>query len=132
MTKAREYGVSNDCSRRAAELLFKYKPEQYAPPQEVVPPLQMAVPDSLAGHGLLLALKPPDAPARAGGPEEAALPPLDTGRRTSAAEAARDPDLAEVPPPRRTEKVRREPARADRREAPPRAERDDEDEDLLR
>jgi TolA-binding protein len=128
MTRAREYGVSNDCSRRAAELLIKYKPEQYAPPQEVVPPPAVAVPDSRAGHGLLLALKPP-APAPAPGPEEAALPSLDP-RRDAPAATARDPDLAEVPPPRRAVKARGEaPAKAG---APSRPEREQDDEDLLK
>ncbi len=133
MTKSREYGVSNDCSRRAAELLIKYKPEQYAPPQEVVPPLVAAVPDSRIGHGLLLALKPA-APAAVPPVEEAALPPLEPRRAEAGAQAAaRDPDLAEVPPPRRVEKPRREaPAKAQPRDAAPRPERDEDDEDLLK
>jgi tetratricopeptide (TPR) repeat protein len=131
MTRAREYGVSNDCSRRAAELLIKYKAEQYAPPQEVVPSLLAAVPDSRPGHGLLLALKPP--PSTAAAADEPALPPLDPRHREAAAQASRDPDLSEVPPPRRVEKPRREaPAKAERREAPQPVERDEDDEDLLK
>ncbi|HYQ80954.1 MAG TPA: hypothetical protein VEP68_05600, partial [Anaeromyxobacteraceae bacterium] len=132
MTKAREYGVSNDCSRRAAELLIKTKPELYAPPQEVVPPLLAAVPDSRAGHGLLLAVKPAAPAAPPAGPE-LALPPLQTRREAPAAQAAaRDPDLAEVPPPRRVEPKRPAPAKAERTEAPAPVEHDEDDEDLLK
>ncbi|HZY05543.1 MAG TPA: tetratricopeptide repeat protein [Anaeromyxobacteraceae bacterium] len=132
MTKAREYGVSNDCSRRAAELLLKHKPELYAPPQEAVPPLLAAVPDSRAGHGLLLALKPAAAVAPA--PAELALPPLQARRDAPAAQAAaRDADLKELPPPRRVEPPRRgAPAKAERRDAPVRVEHDEDDEDLLK
>lgn len=113
MTKAREYGVSNDCSRRAAELLVKNKPELYAPPQEVVPPLAVTVPESRSRYGLLLARKPP-APAAVAAAEEAALPPL-------------DPRRLEAPAAKRAA-----PARAERPDAPPRLQHEEDDEDLLK
>jgi outer membrane protein assembly factor BamD (BamD/ComL family) len=121
MTKAREYGVSNDCSRRAADLLVKNKPELYAPPQEVVPALAVSVPESRARYGLLLAVKP-IATAAAPGPEEAALPPL-------------DPRRLEAPATRRAAPAQGEPKalpKTVRQDEPRRPERDESDEDLLK
>lgn len=126
ITKAREYGIANDCSRKSAELLLRYKPEQYATPQEALPALALAVPESRQGHGLLAALKP----ATAAAPEPApALPPLQIRRDAPgrAAAAPPDPDLAADEPGR--------PRARARRDAPPgpaRGPKDrDRDEDLL-
>jgi tetratricopeptide (TPR) repeat protein len=77
MNASRDYGVVNDCARKAIELLVKVKPEQYGPSGEVVAeivrPVVRAAP---RGYGPLAALQPA-APARpAGRRAEAALPAL--------------------------------------------------------
>jgi tetratricopeptide (TPR) repeat protein len=129
MTKSREYGVSNDCSRRAAEILVKYKPEKYGAPQELVPALVAKVPGSREGHGLLSALQAPGAAAVAEESAAAALPPLATPRpdaRRAEAPAAAPPveDDADRPLPKASGRKLPAPAR-------PPAETDDKDEDLL-
>jgi tetratricopeptide (TPR) repeat protein len=96
MTKARELGVSNACSKAAADVLVRYKPDQYGPPQERLPELSAprAAP-RLAGHGLLAVLEnreARDAAARAQA-SGTALPPLGAAATTAAARARRDPDL---------------------------------------
>jgi hypothetical protein len=125
MTKSREYGVRNECSRKAAEILAKYKPDQHGPPLEAIPTLAAAVPDTREGHGLVAALLPPSAgPAAA--PEEvtAALPPLHSERREARrAEPEREAVLEDQPKPRA--KPRPPP------DAPPLPQAGDKDEDLL-
>jgi tetratricopeptide (TPR) repeat protein len=127
VAKSREYGVVNDCSRKAAELLQKYKPDQYGAPLEIVP--EPAVP-ATAGprptHGLITALLPPEPAAGRDEVAAPALPPLSPPRREAAPRAtARDPDLAEEEAPRArpppTEKPVPIPQKGDK----------DKDEDLL-
>ncbi len=100
MTKSRELGVSNACSKAATDILLKYKPDQYGPPLERMPelaPTQASVARP-QGHGLLTSLYRP-APreqATAGDGAGLALPPLgQVTHKTAAAGAApaRDPDL---------------------------------------
>jgi TolA-binding protein len=129
MTKSREYGVSNDCSRRAAEILVKYKPERYGPPQERVPALVVQVPETREGHGLLSAIQVPDPASAAEEAAAAALPPLASPRpETRRAEApavapAAEGDVDRPPPKARGTKTP-SPAR-------PAPASDDHDEDLL-
>ncbi|GEJ55922.1 tetratricopeptide repeat protein [Anaeromyxobacter diazotrophicus] len=94
MTKSRELGVSNACSRAATEILTHYKPDLYGPPLEQVPPLAAPrAPGRASGHGLLTALYLPPGPEAAAPVEPGpALPPLGA-RAEPAATPARDPDL---------------------------------------
>ena len=106
MTKSRELGVSNACSKAATDILVKYKPDQYGPPLERLPELAPAQ-ASLArpqGHGLLAGLHQPAPREPASSGDGLALPPLGQASRKAAsppaggafaAEAAdaRDPDL---------------------------------------
>ena len=122
MTKSRELGVSNACSRAATEILVHYKPDQYGPPLEKLPEQDAAAAalPRTEGHGLLAALFTP--PAREASPAAApALPPLAAPRAVPAGPMGRDPDLGPDDP----EPVRKPPpARA----APPPPMKD---EDLL-
>lgn len=97
MTKSRELGVSNACSRAATEILVHYKPDLYGPPLEQVPPLAAhggaAAPSRTAGHGLLAALYQPPQPQASGAESPAALPPLGAPARAAAQGAPRDADL---------------------------------------
>ncbi|OFX22823.1 MAG: hypothetical protein A2V77_13330 [Anaeromyxobacter sp. RBG_16_69_14] len=126
LTKSRELGVSNDCSKAATAILVKYKPDQYGPPLEKVPDLAPAqVTVRPQGHGLLANLvKPaPRESATAGGEDAPALPPLGAvTRQTTAGGEARDPDL----PLEDVEEERQLPSRPAL--PPPSAE----DEDLLK
>jgi tetratricopeptide (TPR) repeat protein len=127
LTKSRELGVSNDCSKAATDVLVKYKPDQYGPPLEKVPDLAPAQATARPqGHGLLTSLVQPAKrePATAGGEDTPALPPLGAVTRKTAAGAgdARDPDLPlEVPEEEHQPQSRSAPP------APPA-----EDEDLLK
>jgi TolA-binding protein len=134
MTKAREYGIQNDCSRKATEILVKYKPEQYGPALEVLPQIAAPVPQVRESHGLLGALLPPDSSALAREDAVAtALPPLASARPESRPEGrpearraeapVRDPDL-----PARPRAVAR-PAPAPQAAPPPAP--GEKDEDLL-
>jgi tetratricopeptide (TPR) repeat protein len=74
---SRDYGVVNDCARKATDLLVKVKPEQYGPSGEVVaaivPPVARPAP---RGYGPLAAIQPVPPERPAGRRAEAALPPL--------------------------------------------------------
>ncbi len=79
MTKSRELGVSNGCSRAATEILVRYKPDLYGPPPERIPEI---APSAAAvavakpvGHALLTALYVPP-PAESVQRDEGALAPL--------------------------------------------------------
>jgi TolA-binding protein len=125
MTKSREYGVRNECSRKTAEILAKYKPDQHGPPLEAIPSLAAAVPDTREGHGLVAALLPPSA-GSAAVPEEAtaALPPLHSERKEALrADPEREAVLEDEPRPRA---MPRAPP-----DAPPVPRAGDKDEDLL-
>jgi TolA-binding protein len=113
MTKSRELGVSNACSKAASEILVRYKPDLYGPPLEQIPPITPVAAAAVRpqGHGLLAALvtAPPAEPSR----DDAApaLPPLGAPRRApTASQAPRDPDLPtddldELRPPPRSAPV---------------------------
>ena len=107
MTKSRELGVSNACSRSTAELLARYKPDRYGPVPEKAP--ELAVPAAAArpaGHGLLSARFSP--PARdAAAPPAKALPALREPGRAPVSAPSRDLDLPGEPEPA----VRPPPAR---------------------
>ncbi len=99
MTKSRELGVSNACSKAATDILVKYKPDQYGPPLERLP--ELSPPPALAGrpqgHGLLTSLyRPAPREQAAAGGAALALPPLGQATPRPApglATPARDPDL---------------------------------------
>jgi TolA-binding protein len=103
MTKSRELGVSNACSKAATEILVHYKPDLYGPPLEQVPPLAAPriAPRRTAGHDLLASLYQPLSPAAAEGESAAPLPPLGAPAAASA-QTLRDSDL----PPDEPEQVR--------------------------
>jgi len=96
LTKSRELGVSNGCSRAATDILAKSKPDQYGPPLEKLPELAVrTAPARPEGHRLLTALYEPAA-REPEGPRDAVppLPPLGAPARPRAAGSeARDPDL---------------------------------------
>jgi tetratricopeptide (TPR) repeat protein len=95
MTKSRELGVSNGCSKAASDILVRYKPDQYGPAPERLPAIALASrPLSKgAGHGLLTALESREAREAAARSDAAAvtLPPL--GAPAAHAAARRDADL---------------------------------------
>jgi len=95
MTKSRELGVSNACSKAATEILAHYKPDLYGPPLEQVPPLvaPRSAPARAAGQGLLVALYLPPGPDAAQGEPPPALPPLGARPPPAAAAPLRDADL---------------------------------------
>jgi hypothetical protein len=96
MAKARELSVSNACSKATAEVLARYKPDQYGPPLERIP--EIAAPARAAprpgGHGLLTALESREAREAAARADASAtaLPPLG-GAPAAQARPGRDPDL---------------------------------------
>jgi TolA-binding protein len=114
MTKSRELGVSNACSKATAEALAKYKPDLYGPTLEKVPELDTPPSASTRpqGRGLLTSLVQPT-PRKQTTDAASALPPLGAPRTASTAKAsgpARDPDLdpteaVEGPPAARAEPV---------------------------
>jgi len=99
MTKSRELGVSNACSKAATEILVAYKPDQYGAPPEKLPEARgPAAPRPVEGHPLLGSLLRPVSPEKAPANEAASavLAPLKTTPRTAAAAVpleGRDPDL---------------------------------------
>jgi TolA-binding protein len=98
MTKSRELGVSNACSKAATEVLVRYKPDLYGPPLERAPELVApAAATRPQGHGLLVRLVQPGSRESASADEAAhvSLPPLGDGRRAAARSSpeGRDPDL---------------------------------------
>ncbi len=128
MTKSRELGVSNACSKAATDVLVKYKPDLYGPPLEKVPdlgPAQLSARPQ--GHGLLSSLVQPvpREAAAAGGADAPVLPPLGAVTRKAAAgaSAGRDPDL-----PLENLEDERQPPPTSLAPPPPSAE----DEDLLK
>jgi tetratricopeptide (TPR) repeat protein len=105
IAKSRELGVSNGCSRSAAEALAKYKPDQYGPSLEKLPEMRPVAAEGQRprGHPLLAKLYVPDPHQKdADEAEGNALPALGS-RPSEAGEAVRDPDLldgsVEAPPP---------------------------------
>jgi TolA-binding protein len=121
MNASRDYGVVNDCARKATELLVKYKPEEYGPSPETIPGLAKAeVTERPAGYGLVSAIQTTPAPAKAARPE--ALPPLRPA--APAAEPHGDDEAA---------REARSPARAAPEDPPARKKKGgrDDDEDLL-
>ncbi|HTT70480.1 MAG TPA: tetratricopeptide repeat protein [Anaeromyxobacteraceae bacterium] len=100
MTKSRELGVSNECSKAATEVLVNYKPDLYGPPPEKTPALALGASVARpAGHGLVSTLVRP-APAETSPAAEAAsaahLPPGAAQKTAAAAPRpveGRDPDL---------------------------------------
>ena len=115
MTKSRELGVSNACSKAATDILVKYKPDQYGPPLEKLPEPSpvLAAAGRPHGHGLLGGLYRPAPHEEATASDGAALslPPLGQPAARSAPAAApqaRDPDL----PLGEMEEPRPAPARA--------------------
>jgi hypothetical protein len=104
IAKSRELGVSNSCSRAAAEALAKYEPDRFGPPLEKLPEIRPVAAEGQRprGHLLLTKLYVPDPHQKdADGAEGDALPALG-GRPPEAGQAARDPDLldetVEAPP----------------------------------
>jgi TolA-binding protein len=99
IAKSRELGVSNACSRAAAEVLAKYKPDEYGPTLEKLPEITPVAAESQrpGGHALLTKLYVPD-PHQKDADEGAgdAFPTLDA-RPSGAGQAARDPDLLDEP-----------------------------------
>jgi TolA-binding protein len=94
---AREYGISSDCSRKAEQVLAKYKPDAVAGALEVPPRIAPApVPARPRGYGLVEAIQPVPAPR-----------PVATARRDEPAL----PPLRDAPPPEAA------PAQAPRRSA---------------
>jgi tetratricopeptide (TPR) repeat protein len=100
MQSARQFAVMNDCSKKASEILLKYKPDKYGPPQEAygeVKAEKMAT-DVREGNGLLAAVQPipvksatPDEPD-----EEMDLAPV--SERPAAGEGGEGPPPEEAPP----------------------------------
>lgn len=119
---SRDYGVVNDCARRAVAILSKHRPEEWGPAPEVVPAIQAPSPSAAPrGYGLLAEVQPvPERPAsRGAGP---ALPALrEAGARAAPEARAGDPD-----PQRRV--IPREEAPRSKRKKKGGA---DDDEDLL-
>lgn len=117
---SRDYGIVNDCARKATELLVKYEPEKYGPSPESIPGLAKAdLPDHPAGYGLLATIQTAPAPAKAARPE--ALPPL---RPVVSAQPAGD----------EAARAARPSPRAGHEDPPARKKKDggrDDDEDLL-
>jgi tetratricopeptide (TPR) repeat protein len=111
MAKSRELGVSNACSKAAADILVRYKPDQYGPPPERLPEIALAAraPEKPAGHGLLTELESRELRDAAARSDAAAvdLPPLGAPAAAEHAAPRRDPDPPldgepeEVRPPRR-------------------------------
>jgi len=115
---SRDYGVSNACSREAAEALKRARPGAVHPSVEVAAPIAaVAPPETPAGYGLLADIQPLP-PPRAPGAREAALPAL----RVKPAGTQAD-DAAAGDPQRRTP----DPDQP----VPPRKRRGTDDEDLL-
>jgi TolA-binding protein len=79
---SRDYGVSNSCSRDAAQALKKARPDDAAPAavaaaQELLPPLaSVQASDRPAGYGLLGGVQPQAAPRPAAARSDAVLPTL--------------------------------------------------------
>jgi outer membrane protein assembly factor BamD (BamD/ComL family) len=77
MNASRDYGVVNDCARKATELLVKYEPEKHGPSPEVIPGIARAdVADRPVGYGLLATIQTAPAPAASRPARPEALPPL--------------------------------------------------------
>jgi TolA-binding protein len=123
MAKSRELGVSNACSKATADILVRYKPDQYGPAPERVPEIVATsrAPSAGGGHGLLTALEDRDRREAALRSDAAAvpLPPLGAPAAQTSA-PRRDADLPVDEP----EEVR--PARREAVQPPP-----VKDEDLL-
>jgi len=97
MVKSREYGVVNDCSHRATEILLKYKPDQYGVPAEGLPDVGGgAAADQRSGYGLLSALEPIPEATPAPEASSSRLAPLHTAAPQQG-ETERDPDLDDEP-----------------------------------
>ena len=124
LTKSRELGVSNACSRAVTELLVKYKPDQYGPPLEKVvdpsPPPPGAARSE--GHGLLATLftRPVRGASTSAGVTGPSSPLAE--RPAVGGQQERDPDL----PPERLEKIAMPRPAGHRETLPPSP-----DEDLL-
>jgi len=105
---SRDYGVSNLCSREAAQSLKKLKPEAGEPSVEVVPPLrELSVDGQPQGYGLLASTQAPAAPRPSAGRDEA-LPALRARPATAEKETSatndpqrRQPDPDQPLPPRK-------------------------------
>jgi hypothetical protein len=110
MNASRDYGVVNDCARKATELLVKYEPEKHGPSPEVIPGLAKAdVTDRPVGYGLLATIQTAPAPAASRPARPDALPPLrpatpaaatnEPGDDEAAREARQPERAAPVDPP---------------------------------
>ncbi len=94
LSKSREFGVSNSCSRATTEFLVRYKPDRYGPPLEKIPePSAPRPPPRAQGYALMTALStPPSRDASAASGADPSLPQLDAPRgRAAIADSRRDP-----------------------------------------
>jgi hypothetical protein len=127
---ARDYGVTNECTRQAAAALAKAKPDEYGPSPEVVPPIAAAQPvDPPRGYGLLAEVEGVPvraAPRRA----EAGLPPLRVRTATREDRGPADEPSETLDPQHRV--IKDEPVPT-KKKAPTKKKggASDEDEDLL-
>jgi len=131
MSKSRELGVSNACSKAATEILVSYKPDQYGATLERLPelPAARAVRSRSGGNGLQTALYHPAPRGGSKSDEAFELPPLGAPGKAAGPAARAGPAAGQPDADRAIEQLGDEPAP---RPSPPAASKDkDKDEDLL-
>jgi TolA-binding protein len=126
---ARDHGVVNDCSKQAAAILLKHKPDEYGPSPELAAAIPQPAPvDPPRGYGLLAEVQGTAVRAAATRGPETTLPPLRVRPAAGQGAPAGRRDADDLDPQRRV--IRDEPIPVKQRVRKKKGE-PEEDEDLL-